>query len=175
MNSNYLQVVKYHISFVMLLAVFLLIGSCGTVQHSLKVDDSFTPQAGTLVEVGPVTNQTGHTFEVNVDQLLANALTEELRSQKLLWTGGDSRRLVLVSTIVEYEEGNAFKRWMLPGWGATALTVRGDLKDGDRIVGSVDARRTVSAGGGYTIGAWKSIFGDLAKDIVADLRAKMAK
>jgi hypothetical protein len=174
MKSSHRVTTRYQISFVMVAAVLLLVG-CGTAQHSVKVDDAFTPQAGTLVEVGPVTNQTGHTFEVNVDQLLTDALTQELRSQKLLWTGSDSRRLVLLSTIVEYEEGNAFKRWMLPGWGGTALTVRGDLKDGDRIVGSVDARRTVSAGGGYTIGAWKSIFGDLAKDIVADLRAKLAK
>lgn len=127
------------------------------------------------VEVGAVTNQTGHTFEVNVEQLLTNALAEELRSENLLWSGGESRRLVLMSSIVEYEEGDAFKRWLLPGWGSTVLTVRGDLKDGERLVGSVDARRTVSAGGVYTIGAWKSIFGDVAKDIVGELRTKIPK
>jgi len=33
----------------------------------------------------------------------------------------------------------------------------------------------ISFGGGYTIGAWKSIFGDVAEDIVGELRAKIRK
>ncbi|PWB81342.1 MAG: hypothetical protein C3F08_02115 [Candidatus Methylomirabilota bacterium] len=161
--------------FLMLTAVLALLSACGSVQHSVKLDESFTPDSGTPIQVGQVANQTGHTFDVNVEQLLTDALTEKLRDKQLLWPGGDGRRLMLTSTIVEYEEGNAFKRWMLPGWGSTVLTVRGDLKDGERLVGSVDARRTVSFGGAFTIGAWKSIVGNVAEDIVGELHAKLQR
>jgi hypothetical protein len=58
----------------------------------------------------------------------------------------------------------------MPGWGATVLVVRGTLVDADnRTVGSVEAKRTVEAGGGYTIGAWETIFRDVANDIVTRL------
>jgi len=175
MDHKHQRYANHYASLLALAALLSLLYGCGTAQHSVKLDDTFAPEVGTRVEVGPVANQTGHGFEINVEQLLTDALAEELRSENLLWSGAQARRLVLMSSIVEYEEGNAFKRWLLPGWGSTMLTVRGDLKDGERLVGSVDARRTISAGGGYTIGAWKSIFRDVAEDIVDDLRAKIPK
>lgn len=155
--------------------VLLLLTACGTVQHTVKLNDAFAPPANTLVAVGPVTNQSGHKFEVSPEQMLSDALTKTLRSEKLLWSEGQGSKLVLDSTIVEYEEGNAFKRWLLSGWGSTVLTVRGNLRDGEKIVGSVDARRTVSFGGLYTVGAWESVFGSIAEDIVSDLRTKIPK
>ena len=83
-------------------------------------------------------------------------------------------KLVLAADIVEYEPGDAFKRWLLPGWGATVLVVRGTLVDAEkRAVGSVEAKRTVEAGGGYTIGAWETVFRDIANDIVTKLREQL--
>jgi len=49
------------------------------------------------------------------------------------------------------------------------------LKEGDRIVGTREARRTISAGGGDTIGAWKTIFGRIANDMVKDLKKEMPR
>jgi hypothetical protein len=46
---------------------------------------------------------------------------------------------------------------------------------GDQLVGSEQARRTVSIGGAYTIGAWRTIFNSIAEDIVDDLREKIPK
>jgi len=58
----------------------------------------------------------------------------------------------------------------LPGWGATILIVQCDLVDDDNnIVGSVKATRTVSIGGLYSVGAWKTVFNNLANDVVEDL------
>ncbi len=91
----------------------------------------------------------------------------------MLWTDGQPHKVVLACKIVEYDEGNAFKRWLLPGWGATVLSIQCDMKKGGQLVGSNDARRTVSAGGGYTIGAWRTIFENLAEDVVEDLRSKI--
>lgn len=155
--------------------VILALYGCGAVDHKLVLKDNYIPQAGTTIAVGKVTNTTGQTFEVNVEQLLAEALAEKLRTEGMLVTKGVANNIVITSNIVEYDEGNAFKRWLLPGWGATVLSVQCDLKEGSQLVGSVEARRTVSAGGAYTIGAWSTIFTNLAGDIVEDLQGKFTK
>ncbi len=61
----------------------------------------------------------------------------------------------------------------MPGWGSTVLSIQCDLLDTDRKVGTLDAKRTVDAGGGYTIGAWKNVFRQLALDVVQDMKDKI--
>ena len=156
-----------------ILTIMTLIG-CGAVQHKVTFQD-YSPQSQTKIEVGQVTNETKETFDVNVEQMLTDAFAEELRKETMLWDGGSDTKLVLSSKIVEYAKGDAFKRWLLPGWGSTVLTIQCDLKDGNKVVGSAEARRTVSIGGGYTIGAWKTIFASVAKDVVEDLRSQISK
>ena len=157
-----------------ILSIMALTG-CGAVQHKITFQDNYSPQAQTKIEVGQVTNETKETFDVNVEQMLTDAFAEELRKEAMLWDGGSDTKLVLNSKIVEYAKGDAFKRWLLPGWGSTVLTIQCDLKDGNKVVGSAEARRTVSIGGGYTIGAWKTIFASVAKDVVKDLRSQIPK
>lgn len=156
------------------MALFLL-SACGTVQHKMNLLNNFTPDSATGVEVGKVTNETGKTFdpEINVEDMLRRALTEKLTAEKLLWSNTTPKKLVLDSKILDYDAGDAFKRWLLPGWGATVLTIQSDLRQDGQLVGTVDAKRTVSVGGAYTIGAWKTVFDNLAGDVVEDLRAKI--
>jgi len=160
--------------------VVLALAGCGAVTHEAKLVDTYVPQAGSRVEIGGVTNATGQTPTVdgevvNLEKLLSNALSEKLVKKDLLWTGDQARRVVLVSKIIEYEPGDAFKRWLLPGWGATVVGVECEVRDGDQLIGTVRARRTVSIGCGYTIGAWRTIFNSVAEDIVSDLREKFPK
>lgn len=58
----------------------------------------------------------------------------------------------------------------MPRWGATVLTVEATLKDNDQIVGKANASRNITAGGGYTIGAWKYVYDDIAADLISDLK-----
>ena len=168
---------KEHLSKLVLALVAIWItftlSACGTAVHKVTLQDNYTPPSDTKIEVGSVKNESGEMFEVNVEQLLRWALNGSLAAAGMRWDRGDGNKMVIESKIVEYEPGDAFKRWLLPGWGATVLTVQCDLKEGNELVGSVEARRTVSAGGGYTVGAWKGIFDDLAEDIVKDLQAKI--
>jgi hypothetical protein len=153
-----------------ILLALLLVAGCGTVEHRVALEQQYVVQPGTKVEVGAVKNQTGKTFEIDVQKMLADALGNALKERNLQWKGEATPKLVLAADIVEYEAGDAFKRWLMPGWGATVLVVRGTLVDADnRTVGSVEAKRTVEAGGGYTIGAWETIFRDVANDIVTRL------
>ena len=77
------------------------------------------------------------------------------------------------SKIAEYNPENAFKRWLLPGWGSTVLMIECDLMDANELIGSVKARRSIVIGGGYTIGDWKDIFGEVSKDVATNLRKKI--
>jgi hypothetical protein len=163
-----------------LVFVGLVLSGCGAVSHEAKLLDTYVPQPRTLIEVAEVANSTGQEPKVdgevvNIEQMLSDALAEKLRRDEFLWTGGPGRELVLKSKIVEYEPGDAFKRWLLPGWGSTVLAVECELRDGDQLVGTLRARRTVSIGGAYTIGAWRTIFASLADDVVTELRGKIPK
>lgn len=156
-----------------LLAATLFATGCGTVEHKVSLDQGYRVEPGTKVVVGPVTNRTGQTFDIDVEKMLADALAGTLQERNLAWTKEPAPKLTLATDIVEYSKGDAFKRWLLPGWGSTALVVRATLTDGNnRTVGTVEAKRTVDAGGGYTIGAWKTVFDDLARDVVGDLEAQ---
>jgi uncharacterized protein DUF4410 len=158
----------------------LVLSGCGAVSHETSLLPNYVPEPGSRIEVGTVTNVTGQVPKVddevvNIEQLLTDALDKKLRGEDLLWSAPPSRKLVLISKIVEYEPGDAFKRWLLPGWGSTVVSVEGELRDANRLVGTVRARRTVSFGGGYTIGAWRTIFASIADDIVSELREKIRK
>ena len=153
-----------------ILIALLLVAGCGTVEHKVALDQQYSVLLGTKVVLGSVKNQTGQSFDIDVEKMLADALGQALKERNLQWTGGSAPKLMLATDIVEYAKGNAFKRWLMPGWGSTVLVVRGALYESDgRKVGSVDAKRTVDAGGGYTIGAWETIFRKVADDIVSNL------
>jgi hypothetical protein len=156
-------------------AILCLLSACGTVEHKLTLVDNFSPESTTAIEVGKITNETGKTFgpEIDLEDMLRRALTEKLTADYLLSNNTTQDKLILDSKILDFDEGNAFKRWLLPGWGATVLTIQSDLRKNGQLVGTVDAKRTVSAGGAYTIGAWKTIFDGLAGDVVEDLRSRI--
>lgn len=161
------------ISFATTLFLLALLGGCGSAEHKLDIHSGTTFVTGTKVEVGKVSNETGQSYDIDIEKFLTDALVEELSEEKLLCTEQNAPKLLLKSKLVEYEKGNAFKRWLLPGWGTTIVNVQAELWKGDQLIGTEQARRTVSAGGAYTIGAWKTIFSSIADDIVDDLREKI--
>lgn len=115
-----------------------------------------------------VSNATGQTFDVDIESMLTKGLLDELSSQSILdETGG---KFNLDVSIVQYEKGNAFARWMMPGMGATVLSVEASLKDSSgAIIAQSQATKSIGAGGGYTIGAWATVFKDISKTLVTDL------
>ena len=163
--------IKVILIFTIFLSVLLSVG-CGAVKHSVDLQEDYAIKADAKIEVGEVTNGTGLTFDIDIEKPLADALEESLREDKLLSTIPKEPRLIITSRIAEYEPGNAFKRWLMPGWGSTVLRIECDLMDANKLIGSVKARRTVAIGGGFTIGDWKDIFRDVSKDVVKDLRKK---
>ena len=147
---------------------------CTNVQHQVKLDKDLIPKEDVSIKVDKVVNDTGFAFDIDIEHMLTDALEDQLLEEDLLWLGGNEPVLIMESKIVEYRKGNAFKRWMMPGWGATELSIRCELKDDkNNLVGSALASREVVAGGGYTIGAWKTVFKDVANDVAIDLREQI--
>jgi hypothetical protein len=156
----------------------LSLTGCGAIHHSANFESGFLPKPDTKIKVGTVVNETGQTFDIDIPNMLAGELSRALKNEGLLWTEGlNNEHLIISCKIVGYEKGNALKRWLVPGWGSTALSVQCDLNKNtsSQIVGSVNALHSVSAGGLYSANAWKTVFTDLSKDVTKDLRSKIGR
>lgn len=128
------------------------------------------PKNNARVEVETVSNKTSQNFGINVEDMLEKSLIKKLEADGMLWVSDESPKLQLNVDILEYSEGDAFKRWIMPGWGATVLIIEATLKDDNQVIGKAYAARSIGAGGGFTIGAWKYVYDDISADIITDLK-----
>jgi hypothetical protein len=124
-----------------------------------------------------VVNTSGAPLEVDAVALLRAASLRALADAGLAASGGAPAAFLLDLEIAEYRPGNAFQRWLVPGWGSTLLRVRGALADGrsGSRAASIDYERSVHWGGLYTVGAWSTIFTSVAEDVVQDLKVKIER
>lgn len=155
---------------------FALMTACGGPGLSMKGETGLLPKPGALVELKEVKNTSGQMFDVDTERLLRGAMVAALQSEKLDWTNNSpSARFTLDLDIVEYRQGNAFQRWLMPGYGSTVLGVRGVLKDegSGAVAAEFVHERSVHFGGAYTIGAWSYVFDQVADDIAKDLKVRI--
>ncbi|NLJ28826.1 MAG: hypothetical protein GX433_12560 [Deltaproteobacteria bacterium] len=156
------------------LVVFTLFG-CGTTREQ-TFEDTGTPAAKNVqIRVVDVSNRTGEIFDVDVIGMLWTALNESLKKQGLLWVGDPSTTpLKMEAEIVEYQKGNFFLRYTLLPWGKTVLSVKCNIKDGDRLVATAEATRTISVThDAMTLSAYRKIFSEVADDLIHDLTPKI--
>lgn len=154
----------------------MLATACAGPGLSVKGESDLLPRPGTLVELKDVKNAAGQTFDVDVEEMLRKAMRAALQEEKLEWTAGACPdRFDLALRIVEYRPGNAFQRWLLPGYGSTVLAVEGTLRDAQTgaMAGTIRHERSVHFGGAYTIGAWAYIFDQVADDLARDLKIRI--
>jgi len=159
---------------ILLIFPMLLLVACGTVEHSVRVEDDQAFGADTRVMVGKVANKTGERFDVDIEAMLRDAMVSELAKEGLLGQPGAAGVVTMDVNIIEYRKGDAFKRWLWPGYGSTVLVVEATLLDRQgNVDATAQANRSVDAGGGYTVGAWEKIFKDVAADLVSDLKVNI--
>ena len=155
------------------LGILHLASGCGAVEHRVDFKGGYQAKPGTGVQIGPIINETGQEIDFDYQGLFREALEKQLKGKNLFWTQDKKSKLILAIRIIEYEKGSAFQRWLLPGWGSTILEVEGSFLEGIEEVATCKALRTVDIGGGYTIGAWKSVFKKVAGDLAKDLSKKI--
>jgi len=169
--------VRWIKSFILLMSVLFLCSSCAT-PGALKSNDEGLPRPGAKVTVGIVTNVGGSTSELHIEQKLQDELRQALQEENIL-AGSTTAPAIfrLDLRITRYEPGNAFKRWLLPGYGSTVLELEGELtdsKNGNRVA-LIKQERTVAFGGLYTIGAWSTIVSQTARDLARELKTRIEK
>ena len=154
--------------FTLTMALFLVLLSGCATNSMIEV---VNPDAlGDDIKVASleVKNATGQVFDIDIESMLEEGLLAELDEQNIF----DKTEGVfnLSVSIIQYEKGSAMARWIMPGMGATILSVEASLINTDGVtVAQSQATKSIGAGGGYTIGAWKTVFQDISKILVADL------
>ncbi len=166
---------KYHnlVSryFPVLILCVLLLTSCATPKTKLGKGIILEPSS--KIEIGSVTSANNTRYEVDAEKMLREELEKALQEEEILWSKTTNEKYYTLSLeIQDYEMGNAFKRWLLPGYGSTILKVLCELNDDVKGVNidKFEHKRSIVVGGLYTVGGWKTIFQMVAKDIAFDLK-----
>jgi hypothetical protein len=154
--------------------ISILITGCATTSgtgpgKTLTLDPNYKYKLDTI-QVSDKEN-----LEVDVEMLLRSALEKSLKEQDLLWNSADRENIYALSIrILNYDMGSAFKRWLLPGYGSTVLSVHTDVIDVEtgKVLTYMDHRQTISGGGLFSAGAWKTVFNTVANDIAKDLERR---
>lgn len=158
--------------YLVFLSVLALLYGCATDVYVKDDNLKFAPAS--QFSIGNITNECG----INPDEgdkdssaLMKEALEKALEASSLP-KGLDGYSINI--NIVEYSPGDAFKRWLWPGYGETKLVIIAMVKDkSNQDIGEIKVTRSISAGGAYTIGAWKYVFDDAANTVVEEVKKRI--
>ncbi len=154
---------------------FLVMAGCGSTKHYARFEDNINLRDYKSIEVCTCENVAAVDPGFDVTGLITKNIITLLQEKGFyaVNTSGEND-LQLKTKLLEYKRGSAFKRWLLPGWGSTVCSVEAELfNNKGELLGKINSRRTISFGGGYTIGAWKTILKPVAKDIVSEMEKKV--
>jgi hypothetical protein len=123
------------------------------------------------IRIQPCVDRTG----TQVTDLAAQATQEfvEQLSDSDEFTVASDGAYQLVCEVTDFLPGNAVKRWILPGWGATVGRVSAMVQEAHsgRIEVITEGVATIGSGGLYTIGARQYIVPVAVRDTVVRLQA----
>jgi hypothetical protein len=178
-GNRHCRTLRFHMVLLTFLIVTMALTGCATggqIKTAGGAAAELLPRPGATVEVGEITSGAEKHPDLDPVVLFRESLITALREENILWSGDKATpRFLFDAKIMNYEPGNAFRRWVLPGWGSTILEVHGELRTSDRstVAAIIDNKRSVAAGGAYTIGAWKSIFSHAASDLAQEMKARI--
>ena len=163
---------------VLLLCLLILGNGCATGKPMAWVEQGVSLSRYRQLDVASVSNDTGREYDFDVTGTLTEKIKSKLTDKGYLAQGAGTGRegaLVLKPHLTAYEPGNAAKRWLAPGHGATHCTVRVSLIDQEsgKQVGEIIVAKAISEGGLFSIGADRSILDAVASDIAETLDDKM--
>ena len=131
--------------------------------------------AGQTIGLLPIANVTGKALDPPADQIFNEYISGLFKEGKLLNVTNEPATVILKSKLIEYEPGNAFGRWLLPGLGTSVCTVDAEIleKGTGLLVGRMQSRQTVSIGGAYSIGADTYICKRFADDLIKEIKKRV--
>jgi len=157
------------------IAMCVFLTGCGSLSHSTSLQN-ITALPKEAIFLGSMTNKTSAVIAFDYESYYRTELQAELAKKSVsVSTEASSNDLVLNTFILEYAAGNAFKRWLFPGYGSSICTLRVEVisQSSQQMVAVINARRSISFGGAYTIGAFKTVFRDVARAVAKQLAEQM--
>ena len=144
---------------------------CGGTRQDLLMPAEAPVVSNIKIRVVDVSNDTRELYEIDVIGMMWAALDDSLRKRGMLWTpDAPGLPLILDAHVLNYQEGNVWLRPILPMWGKTVLTIKGDLRDAGQVIASAETKQSYSFGHEtFTVGAWRKIFAGAAEDLVGQL------
>ena len=167
-------------NYIILILLLLVVGGCATAtgKPMVQMEKDVSLTGYKSFEVIPVIDETGKTFEFDVADELTKYIKSKIKEEGYVINEEKEAKdsvLVIKSSLVAYDSGSAFKRWLLPGAGKTRATVKASLIDKitGRTIGEIVIAKEVGAGGLYSVGADKWILEVIATDISNEIDKKI--
>ena len=141
-----------------------------------RADATVNLPMSTKFKLGETVDASGFSFTDQAEQFslkdtMAGALATALNQEGLT---SDTAGYVINTRITGYAPGNAFTRWVLPGAGATKLSTESIITTTDNVeVARIPVERSIAAGGGYTINAFKYVFEEVAKETTNVIKTQL--
>jgi uncharacterized protein DUF4410 len=151
-----------------------LSSACGASRQKVRLEAIPTPlTVATRFSVDSIEPREGlyvdRPYLSDFDRAFLKALSDER-----LIGGVKSGEYTLKPICVSFDEGNAAKRWLVPGWGSTVSEVKVSILDNSGTeVGTVEATETVAIGGVFSVGADNYIMDRVAKALAQKLAEKL--
>jgi hypothetical protein len=127
------------------------------------------------IRVVDVANKTRELYDVDAIGLLWTAMDESLRDRGLLWQGDKPIPVLkLTAEILKYEKGTMLLRPFFTTWGKAHLVARCEVRDGDRVVATAEAKHTISLGKEWIKkDTYKQVFKVVANDLINQVARKL--
>lgn len=165
-------------NFIPLLLLLLVLGGCATAgKPMVQIEEGVSLKRYIVFEVPLCLNETGKSYDFNVTDELTKKVQFRLKDKGYLIEEGkvSGDTLIIKNSLMSYKPGSAFKRWLAPGAGTTHATVKTSLidKKTGNVIGEMITDESISAGGLYSVGAYKQIFDVIAKGIVNEIDTRV--
>lgn len=164
---------------IILLLVFVLpLAACSTKSKLIPMEQFESVTTINGYTIGTVQDTSGYVFDPDEEEFdLAEAMEDSIvKSLQKANIQCEDNGLVINTKIIDYEPGNAFKRWLMPGYGETELKTENEIATVDGVViARIPIKSSIGFGGAYTIGAWKYVFDNVSEELVKVLKEIMKK
>ncbi len=170
MQISYNNFLKKLIVIVCIGFLSIVFWGCTNVRQQEKLNENYLPKDGVVIKVAKVVNDTGFTFDFDIEKMLADALEEQLFEKDLLWLGDKEPNIFMESTII----GSSSKQPLTPKAGPDELLIRCKLKDDkDNPVGSIIVRREQVMKDLKNVAGWQAAINSAANDVAEDIRSQI--
>jgi uncharacterized lipoprotein YajG len=155
---------------VLIIAMSLLIAGCVIEQPQVISQPGISFAHYNALGIAPASNDTGQSADFDFAETFTQDLRSALRGKGYQISDASEAPpdgLIVQCSFVNYEEGNAFTRWLAFGLGASKATVKTTLVDkkSGKAVGDIVTVKEITGGVLGGIGGYEAVLESVANDV----------